>query len=64
MCWLCTGVHVVWAKCTDVFVNMLLGEVVVIGLNAEVFVYLGLLGSEETFNFLNARLLYKQLLVF
>jgi hypothetical protein len=43
---------------------MLLGEVVVIGLNAEVFVYLGLLGSEETFNFLNARLFYKQLLVF
>jgi hypothetical protein len=38
---------------------MLLGEVVVIRLNAEVFVYLGLLGSEETFNFLDASLVLK-----
>ena len=51
-------------KSTDVFVDMLLGEVVVISLNAEVFVYLGLLGSEETFNFLDASLVLKQFLVF
>ena len=46
-------------KSADVFVDMLLGEVVVIRLNAEVLVNLGLLGSEETSNFLNASLVYK-----
>ena len=43
---------------------MLFGEVVVIRLNAEVLVYLGLLCGEETFYFLNACLLNKELLVF
>ena len=46
-------------KRTDVFVDMLLGEVVVVGLNAEVFVDLSLFSSEETFDLLNACLLNK-----
>ena len=43
---------------------MLFGEVVVIRLNAEVLVYLSLLSGKETFYFLNACLLNKELLVF
>ena len=44
-------------KSTDIFVNMLFGEVVVIRLNTEVFVNFSLLSSEETFNFFDTGLL-------
>lgn len=44
-------------KSTDIFVNMLFGEVVVIRLNTEVFVNFSLLSGEETFNFFDTGLL-------